>query len=124
MKKKVVKQVIPEHTIEKEVYVCETCGSEYDSPIHFQECSFCGKDTCSNCRKYQVDYLEKLGIDDAYYTLTFADKETNLICACKDCKPRLNQLIQQKRLKMQELVNTINEQLANLTLEKLDDLLS
>lgn len=123
MKKKVVKQVIPEHTIEKEVYVCETCGSEYDSPIHFQECSFCGKDTCSNCRKYQVDYLEELGVREKEYTLTFTSKERYLVCACNDCKPRLNQLIQQKRLKMQELVNTINEQLANLTLEKLDDIL-
>ena len=124
MKKKVVKQVIPEHTVEKEVYVCETCGSEYGSSVHFQECSFCGKDTCTNCRKYQVDYLEELGVREKECTLTFTSKERYLVCACNDCKPRLNRLMQQKMLKMQELVNTINEQLASLTLEKLDDLLS
>lgn len=124
MKKKVVKQVIPEHTVEKAVYVCETCGSEYDSPIHFQECSFCGKDTCTNCRKCWMDYLEELGVREKECTLTFTSKERYLIYACNDCKPRLNQLIQQKKLKMQELVNTINEQLASLTLEKLDNLLS
>lgn len=87
MKIKAIKEVVPEHTVEKEVYVCETCGTEYDRTYHLDKCSVCNKEVCSACRRVLYISEDFLFYDEGDPAFIDFDTEDNsgLRAVCNDC---------------------------------------
>lgn len=111
---------IPEQTIEKEVYICETCGEEHDKNYRICKCEVCGKEICWNCRNRQDLFetpllnffsrgneLKSIGSDD-YGTVEMDDSHY----LCKDCASNLD--INSYKNNMTLLVDQFNNSLSEL----------
>lgn len=67
--------------IEKEIYVCDSCQSEFESSNSIRKCQCCGKEICSKC----CDEVEITSLyTDCYYHETYMvyDEPIRL---CPDC---------------------------------------
>lgn len=116
MKTKVIKEVIPKHTVEKEVYVCETCGTEYNRTYHLDKCSICNKEVCNACKRVlyiSEDYLTYDKEDPA--SIDF-DTEDNpgLRAVCNDCYVKVIAGQESYSTLVGTLVNEFNSRLKQL----------
>lgn len=118
MKTKAIKEVIPKHTVEKEVYVCEICGMSYQDKELIQKCPICGKDMCVICEKEPHLFDENiLVIEDKFKSLTFRSTYTlyKYPKVCKSCFKRLRSDAEQYLADTQVIVARFNQDIANLT---------
>lgn len=116
MKIKAIKEVIPEHTVEKEVYVCETCGTEYDRTYHLDKCSVCNKEVCTNC--YKICYVadDTLCFDSSAKTFTLLNDEDGgmAIKVCETCYNKIKANEQAYVNQITKLIDDFHERLEQL----------
>lgn len=66
--------------IEKEIYVCESCQSEYESSNRVRKCECCGKEVCTSCSE-EVQ-ITSLYTDHTYHETYITNDPITL---CSDC---------------------------------------
>ena len=67
--------------IEKEIYVCESCQSEYESDSSIKRCKCCGKEVCDKCSE-EVEITSLY--TDNFYNETYMVYDER-IPLCYDC---------------------------------------
>lgn len=111
---------IPEQTIEKEIYICETCGKEHDTDYYICKCEVCGKEICWNCRNEQylletpsLNFFPRSNTLHLISSDDYGDVEmVEVHHLCKDCASNLD--INSYKNNMALLVDQFNNSLKDL----------
>lgn len=116
MKIKAIKEVIPKHTVEKEVYVCETCGTEHTKAYLLDKCSVCNKEVCSTCKRVLYISEDYLAYDKKDPASIDFDTEDNpgLRAVCNDCYVKVIAGQESYSTLVGTLVNEFNSRLKQL----------